>query len=263
MPLTEHTSNFNLEVSRGQVRGKRQLHKFGSNDAVGTTAEAVWSAGGAYTGFLTGADNIRIRAGGNANDTAAGSGAREVTVSILDENFEEQTVVLATAGASASASSALTAIRSTRAFVSATGTYGGANEGDIIIETDAGTELCRISAGEGQTQMAIYTVPADHKLYVSRLRAQVGGNNNEAFFDFCKREQADVTSAPFASLRLLERIEAVDSGGNVEIEFDPPLEIPGKTDVFVEATAGSGSVGVTASFCGVIVKDQPPNMELA
>lgn len=59
--------------------------KFGDNPAVGTTYEIIESGGGVYP-WPTSAQPVRIRAGGNAADTAGGAGARSILVTGLDEN---------------------------------------------------------------------------------------------------------------------------------------------------------------------------------
>jgi len=90
------------------------------------------------------ATTLRIKAGGDALDTAAGAGAREVTLQGIDELGNEVTESLATAGASASAVTTNKFIRLYRAWVSSVGRYGtmaaGGHEDDIVIEKGTGSQ---------------------------------------------------------------------------------------------------------------------------
>jgi hypothetical protein len=61
-------------------------HGFGLAHSVGTSYEPVTSAG-AFN-WLTAASAVRVKAGGDTNDTAAGTGARTVLVTGLDASFE-------------------------------------------------------------------------------------------------------------------------------------------------------------------------------
>ena len=81
----DYTSDeFWLNVQRGNVPGASVVHKFGRNAAVTTMAPIAF--GGVYqTPQPASATTLRVKAG-NTNDTAAGSGAREIT--IQDANKE-------------------------------------------------------------------------------------------------------------------------------------------------------------------------------
>ena len=115
-----------LDVSRGLVSGMQSIKKFGRNAAVGTSFVPIAMGGVYQTPQGSAATALRIKSGGDANDTAAGSGARSVTLEGLDENFELATEALATAGASASSATSTTFTRLFRAYVTpdtGSGTY--------------------------------------------------------------------------------------------------------------------------------------------
>lgn len=85
-----------LDISRGLTSNISVVKKFGRNASVGTSFVPV-ALGGIYrTPTSTSATTLRIKAGGNANDDAAGTGAREVTLEGLDENFELASEAVAT-----------------------------------------------------------------------------------------------------------------------------------------------------------------------
>jgi hypothetical protein len=82
------TEPFELQISRGQVGWHEPVHKFGFNAAVGTGLETVWAEGGLYS-YLGTASTLYISSS-STDDTGAGTGARTVTVSGLDNNFDEK-----------------------------------------------------------------------------------------------------------------------------------------------------------------------------
>ena len=140
-----------LDAARGLTIGQKTVAKFGRNESVGTSFEPV-ALGGVYqTPQAASATTLRIKSGGDSNDTAAGSGARQVTLEGLDENFEEVSETVATNGASASSATTATFTRLYRVYVSESGTYAtlaaGSHVGDIVIENGSGgTDWATISA---------------------------------------------------------------------------------------------------------------------
>ena len=73
---------FELQVARGQISFHESVHKFGFNSAVGTSLTTVWLQGGLYP-YLSSASTLYISSS-STDDTAAGTGARTVTVSGLE-----------------------------------------------------------------------------------------------------------------------------------------------------------------------------------
>ena len=219
------------------------VHKFGYNDAVGTSYEAVDPSGD--FNWLTSAETVRIAAGGNAADTAAGVGAREVTVYGLDEDFNEVDEAIATAGASASSSTTQTFIRVFRVKVTASGAYGAANTGDIAIETTGGTGLTTLLADEGQSQYAAYTVPAGKTAHVHSISVFVDSGKNTTVRMFA-RSNADTTEAPFTAPQVKLLMPGLQAGG--ELLPKTPLVFHEKTDIYFEAKVDSTTAGVAVDF---------------
>jgi hypothetical protein len=169
-----------IDRNLGLINYQQAKRKWGVNETVATgTYEDVWAEGGTYP-LLQTATTVRIQAGGDVNDTAAGTGAREITVEGLDENWNEVTETIATAGASASASTTTTFIRVNRAYVSDCGTFGGNNTGIIRIEDTAATVgiLAHIPAGLGNTFQAIVAVPAGKTVYITKVNTSVGESDS-------------------------------------------------------------------------------------
>jgi hypothetical protein len=246
--LTDHF----LDEATSKQSDRQVVQKFGANPSVSAgTLEDIWYGGGIYTGFLTSASAIRIQAGGNTNDTAAGTGARSVVIIGLDENWEEASEEIATNGTSASTATTTTFIRVYRAYSADAGAYGGANTGDIVLETTGGIIVGAIEAAKGQTQLAIYTVPAGKSAFVRRVSATVGGSK-AAYVYYYQRQDADVVSAPFTGKRLW--FEFAELAGEASEEFKSYIgPFPAKTDIWTQALGPTGGAAISATFDIVLV----------
>ena len=127
-------TDFLIEVEKGNVPGHAIYHKFGRNPNI---PDGSWE----FVSNLSGQIQLlqtpsQVRLDGSAgSDSAAGSGAREVTIEGIDDNLDLVTEALATNGSGQSSPSVNSYWRVFRAFVSECGTYGGANDGNIDIET--------------------------------------------------------------------------------------------------------------------------------
>lgn len=245
-----------LDEVSGRQANRSVFIKQGYNSSiVSGTREDIWTVGGLYTGWLTAASAVRIRAGGNANDTAAGTGARKVKVIGLDQDWNYTEEEISTNGASASAATTTTFIRAYCFVVTESGTYTGTNIGNINIETTAGTLVGQIGlditgAGLGRCQMMIYTVPAGKHAYIRRISVSSSSNKPADVF-FYAREDADIVTAPFSAPAVWHaslNLEGED--GHV---FETYPSFPEKTDLWAAAVASANGTAITAEFDLVLV----------
>lgn len=252
-----------LDISRGLYADKSSIHKFGFNGTVpnGSFAD-IWAYGpsDATYNWPTTDEAFRIRAGGNVADTAAGNGAREVTIVFLDANGDQQQESLATAGASASASTSATGRRVLRAWVSASGVYGASNTGQILIENEtSGQILAAITAEFGQTQLSMYTVPLGYTAYLKRIHVDVSvGTNKDADVRMWQRPNAYTTSAPFGAKRIVRQWTAVQNDNG--IVFDKYPAFPALTDLWMEAQGNGATTAVDVDYDLILVKDEAPSI---
>ncbi len=152
-----------LAIQLGLVPKYSIVHKYGRNPA---TANGSWQGVlqmAAQFYFPTAATTVRVKAGGHANDTAAGAGAQAVTVLGLDDTGALASESIELAGASASSSTSTSFWRIFRAYITPlrAGAYGGTLPTTaIMIEDTAGAnDMITILAGEGQTQYGAYAIP--------------------------------------------------------------------------------------------------------
>jgi hypothetical protein len=244
-----------LDSARGLTSGLQPIKKFGRNDSVGTSFEPICFGGIYQTPQSGSATTLRIAAGGNANDSAAGSGAREVTIEGLDQDFNYVEEAIATNGTSASLATVATFTRVFKSRVSKSGTYAtsiaGSHAGNIVIENSGGgtTWLVMDSAGfpKSSSEVGAYTVAAGKTGYVKirNLSIDSGKTIDLVFFS---RENADEVSPPYSPMRAQSVVSGVSGGsievfGDVDVPFGPYV---GPTDIgfMARVTAGNASVAI-------------------
>jgi len=247
------STDFLLRVKQGLVPGYSVVHKFGRNDAVPNGSWAFVNLLGFTSWPLSAATTVRIKAGGNAADTAAGAGAREVTVQGIDSTLAEVSETIATAGASASSVTTAQFWRVHRAWVSSVGTYGAGNTAAITIENGAGgTDLIQIAAGEGQSQFAGFSIPTGKTGYILSVDVTVDAAK-AADVKLLTRESLNDTSAPMKSVRLKKYWDGVL--GHLEYRpRSPDITLAALTDVWIEAK-GAAATEVSADMEILLVDD--------
>lgn len=228
-------------------------HVFGHNEDLGTTIEDIWCPGGVYVWPTAGATLEAIS--DDADDTAAGSGARTLLLEGLDDNYEEITAVLAMNGTSATLPTSLNFRRLNRACVATSGTYHEGAQGNITIRiSGAGAIQGRISHTSadgapwryGQTQTARYTVPAGKTALLTKILVANEGNKQADCVLF-KNVNSDTILAPFSAPVLVKTFDGFNE--DRLIDFEVPLVIPEKTDLWAQGRLTSGVNGkLTVDF---------------
>jgi hypothetical protein len=242
---------YELLLALGITNGDTTIHVKGRNADISTTEEDVWGAGGKRTWLTVGAP-IRIAAGGNAADTAAGAGAREVTVTCLDDSLVEWSETLATAGAAASAFTSASCFRlQPGTYVSASGTYAGSNVGDILLET-AAVDVGQIDAGHGVASGGAFTVPAGEVAYLRLFGAAVDGNKQANTFLWYNTDATDI-AAPFSAPQVEQMIPGLQ--GSQQSHHDTWEGFAAGTDLWTSAATLVGNAGVYTELEIVLVAD--------
>lgn len=203
------------------------------------SAWAVLSPGG--VGWFPGsASQVRIKAGGNANDTAAGTGARSLLITGLDANWDVVTETLATTGAAQSPPTTTSFIRILTVTVASAGFYSttgiaGTNIGDITLETTAAVYVGALLAVFGRWCVASYSVPRGYRAVLTNGAMGAGAS---AAFRILHRPSSNTASPAFLCLDPF--IHSADTGTHrlidMQYEFDEYTDIV----VFGNSTAGPG-----------------------
>lgn len=240
-------------AAAGLIPGVNIIHKFGRNAAIGTTYVPVCSGGVYQTPQVGGALPLRIAAGGNAADDAAGSGARTVVIEGLDQDGDFVTETLTLAGASASDPTSISFLRLFRAYVATSGSYAtqsqGSHVGDIVIEDTSSNTWATIDATDfprGQSQIGVYSVPNGFEAYISTVELSVA-STKVLDLNFYVRENILQTSAPYAPMRLKRELVGIE--GNSKVEFDYPIgPYPALSDFGFMAKVSSSTADVSIDF---------------
>jgi hypothetical protein len=120
------------------------------------------------------------------------------------------------------------------------------NAGNIDIQK-GGTTVARITAGKGQTLMAVYTVPAGYTGYLLKgtMSCQIGADATGDMY---------VRYAGQTSFRVGHSFEVSGAGGPYTYDFGVPIQIPSKSDIDVRAAVRSNNARVTAAFDIVLIE---------
>lgn len=176
--------NSELDLALGRFGGLTPGTKFGRNPDVDTgIPEDIWHGGGTYTGHPVSftPETVNVRSD-NANDAAAGTGARTVRIFGLKTSasteYESEDITL---NGTSNVASVESWWRINRAYVLTAGS-GGENAGIITVESSVTTAnvFAQMPVGFNQTQIAAYTVPAEMRMLVKRVRVSIVRNNGSA-----------------------------------------------------------------------------------
>lgn len=247
--IYDHTD---LAISRGHTLGYRTLYKFGYNPDVNGDEETVWEQGGDYP-WLDSAVTMFVSST-SVNDTSGGSGANTILIQGLDENYVEieETVTL---NGQTQVTTQLSYLRVYRAFVTLAGS-SGTSGGTIYIGSSGatggvpnGTVYANLGIGN-QTQIAAYTVPAGHTLYVDEINITAALNLAN------KRVDASFHTRDFGSNVFRTRFINVLQSNQLNQRFKYPQDFAEKTDVEVRVSTNTTNNPIAASFQGVLIKNE-------
>jgi len=240
LPMYEYRT----EVARGNVAGQKTLYKFGFNDDVDGTEEAIWMAGGAYN-FPSDAAVLRVFSAAVEDDDGS-TGARVITIEGLDANYNEVSIDHTMDGTTA-INTTQTFTRVNRAFVKTAGSLNH-NKGVISIQHQGtGTyTLATIAEEMSQTQQAIYTVPNGKTLYIDDI------NFTAAMDQANKRAQARAVITEFGGADRTRYVNVLQSNQLIA-KFEYALAVPQKSDIVLKAVTDSTNNEIAGSFQGVLI----------
>lgn len=247
--------DFYFEVARGNVSGHTAVQKFGRNNDIDTAAaEDIW-AGGGTRAYLSSAETMDIASASTNDDgSPAGTGAQSVIIEGLDSSYEEISETVTMNGTTA-VTTTNSYLRVHRLYVHDVGSVE-TNDGDITCDpttSGSGSRQALVAAGDGQTLIGHYTVPANKTAYM------VGGQISVA-------PSAGSTGVKQASVRLFQRPEgkawrlqadfgARSDGTSIapDVVFTVPASFAAKTDLKWTGTAENNNTSVYVQYNLVLV----------
>ena len=229
-----------LGVAANHYDGISHVHKFGAVPAMSQNETGtIWDVNDTeypWSSFSS-AGTLSVPAV-NASDN--GKAIRIIGLNASYDEIQED-VTVSSSEATATTSSF---IRVFRAFV----TNGSATNVANINVQKGGTTVLRITAGKGQTLMAIYTVPAGYSAYILKGAATC-------------QDGADATGDMFvryfgeSAFRVGHSFEVCGDGGQYMYDFGIPLRIPEKSDIDIRASVRSNNARLTAAFDMLLERD--------
>jgi len=258
--LYKNKLDWGVQVSRGNILNAEVTHIFGLAN-VATTFAPISDGLNYRTPQVGSATALRIKAGGNAADTAAGAGARSVRLTGLNASGNVVTETLATAGASASAASSAQFIRLFKAEVVDSGTYGtqaaGSHVGNIVIENAAGgTNWATIPVNgfaTSTTSIGSYTIPKNHTGFVEGISIAVEGAK---LVDVLMLKRGGVldTAAPYEPIQRVQEWIGIEN--TLVDDFKMPLMFEELTDIGMLGKVSNGTGYITVQMDILLLKNE-------
>ena len=235
---------FELQVARDQIAYHKRNFKYGFNPDIDNSLETIWAQGGLYT-YLSVASTLYVSSS-STDDDAAGTGARNVTVSGLDTNYDELSVTVDLDGQNGVELADF--IRVNRIIVNTAGS-GGANAGVVYVGTEASpsggvptNKYATVTIGDNQTLMALWTVPRNYTAYLYQTNVTAACTTSN------KLLTTTIVARPFGGVfQVKDKFGIQIDGGAVMQKYFFPLRFEEKTDIEVRAISDSGSANAEVS----------------
>ena len=221
----------NIPIAAGEVTGYSHINKFGYTGTDQNGTATVWDANNTTAIYPYPAAGVVTMSSTNGGDTG-----EEVEIQGLDGDYNAvvENVNIGSTGA-------VTFSRIFRARMT-----GADNAGDVTIN-QGGNLAAKILTGNGQTLMAVYTIPAGKTGYLLKFQGSMDKSNAPVRFKLFAR--------PFGSGFNLKGQWGTQGGNSVYYDYPVPLVFAEKTDLRVDVVTG-GSVGNGAIFDLVLVNNE-------
>jgi len=249
------TEPFNLQIARNQISYHKFIFKFGFNSDINGTEETIWDEGAIYA-YPAAAIQMKVSST-STDDTSAGTGARTIVVSGLDQNWDEASETVSLNGQT-EVLTTTTFIRVNRAYVATAGS-GGTAAGNIYVGTGTvttgvpATIYAKITLGENQTLMAVWTVPAGYTGYVTRGSISQGTTFANQY------TTARLVIRPFGGV-FRTAVKVTLTNIFIDFPFEIPVPIQEKSDIEVRAFSSGSNNTISSTFTIIYVKNNPEEL---
>lgn len=237
--MSHLTNDFWVEQGKGIHTELTTILKFGRNPSVTTTASDLWDPRTVST--FPNTPTLITVVSGSADDNAVTTGAATMEISGLDTNFLDQNETISLLGVG-TVTSANSYIRVHNMIIRTAGSQGK-NVGTITATYQGTGTAAMIQPGNNQTQMAIYTVPANKKALLTAWNINMNVSAGAA-----SSVDADLLIRPTGEVYQIKSHLGVVKDGSSDIrrEFLPYMRIDSKTDIKIRNVASA----VTTDFHG-------------
>lgn len=218
----------NIPIAAGEVDGYSHINKFGYTGTDQNGTATVWDANNTTAIYPYPAAGVVTM-----TSTAGGDTGAEVEIQGLDGDYNAvvENVNIGSTGA-------VTFSRIFRARMTSV-----SNAGDVTIN-QGGNLAAKILTGNGQTLMAVYTIPAGKTGYLLKFQGSMDKQNAPVKFKLFAR--------PFGNGFNLKGQWGSQGGNSVDYDYPVPLVFAEKTDLRVDVVTG-GTCGNGAIFDLILV----------
>lgn len=233
MAFSKYLNHQGIDIARGLIVDTSHINKFGFTGANTVGTATVWDGNGTtavYPYPVAGIVSVSSSSGTDDGET--------IEVQGLDDQFNAVTETL-TVGSGTSTASFSRVFRARMITAVNVGT----------ISVDQGVNLAaQIFPNNGQTLMAVYTIPAGYTGYIAQFQGSVDKANVDVKFKLLCREPNDN-----GVFRLIGQW-GTQGGNPVGYEYPVPLRAPEKSDLRVDVTTGA-ACGCGAIFDVILIKN--------
>ena len=227
---------FDLQVSRGQLTYHSVVNVFGTATGIGTAYRTPWELANTNAlPLISSASQLDVAS------SAAGDTTQVVQLQGLDADYKVITENVSLNGT--------TAVTTSQSFKAINGfiTISGNCAGNVTAKISS-VVYAQITAGTGRNQAAIYTVPANHSLYLTRIDAfsatSTGASKYITFLNkntFSDGRVFNVAETTFAQRMDITRVL--------------PFKIPSKTTLELQAKVNSSTAEIGIFSEGFLVQE--------
>lgn len=241
------TSNYLFDIGEGLIPGHSLWYCYGYNPNVAVTDEVVWELSTTYT-FPSAPMQMEI-VSTSAEDGAGGfTGALTAKIYYLDGNYNQQTEMITLTGLAANGTVATNIYRVNGLVVYTTGSTGK-TVGNISLQGfGGGAVYSYILAGRNTAKSMIYTVPANHTLYVTSLF--ISSSDATEGVKLSVKATYDPLDSGIPLTSFVSFSEIVSYNDVAIIPFDVPLHFPGMTDIKSVCVSGQAGAEIVGSLKG-------------
>jgi hypothetical protein len=229
----------------------RIVNRFGENSDIdtGTTPEVIWDNGGNFT-FPTAAETVQVFSS-STNDTSAGTGARTVTVTGLDGDYNLSTETV-TLNGTTPVTTTSTFLRVNRVYVRTVGSTG-ANEGNLTVRQSTTTSnvFTLMPIGANQSACGYYTIQAGTTGFLIDIEATAGKSTSTT------KASLSLWYKRFGEAKVRESTFAVSDTSVYKGSFVSGIFLPEKTDLWLQAdSVTANNTVVTSKFEILLIRNK-------
>lgn len=232
---------FELQVSRNQIAGHRNLRINAYNLGLDNALTTVWPKDVAYV-FPPSATVMTVSSSSTLDTT------QSVLIQGLNASYAEIQEVVAINGQTP-VNTTLSYKRINRLQVVSGNLVGDVSVGVGTVTAGVpATTYGFIADGDGLSQSTVYTIPAGWTLYVTQNVIAVGGLASTA------SSTVDFRLNNFAgSSYLLGRF--TQGNASTVMTLSPPVGLPERSDIYANATVPTGNGTVSIALSGILIKN--------